>query len=363
MQSKIYLYEKFFTEKETEIFKANGLSASIFIYSTGVKAVKIKNEKGSATLLPYMGQMIWRADFNGYELTMKSIHDEPIQAKECYAETYGCFLMHCGLTAMGNPTSEDTHTPHGELPVCKYDSVYIVYGNDEKGNYIGLSGVYTNKAAFERNYEFIPLIKLYENKTYFDIEVKFTNNKDVPLEYYYLCHINHRPVDGAKLEYTADRKTIKVNHEVPEGYFDEKGAKATNDYLDRLDKNPALMDDIGAEGQAYRPEIVFSMKYTADENGNAYTMQINPDKTATYVIHRPEELPYGVRWITRTDDEDAIGMVLPATAEHFGKLYCQRNNQQRYLKRGETVTYKMQTGYLDEAGASAMLDKIKSMGF
>ena len=56
-------------------------------------------------------------------------------------------------------------------------------------------------------------------------------------------------------------------------------------------------------------------------------------------------------------------MILPATAEHFGKLYCQRNNQQRYLKRGETVTYKMQTGYLDEAGAKEMLAKIKSMGF
>lgn len=361
---KIYLYENFFTEKEKTIYSNGNLSASLFIYDTGVKAVKIKNSKGSATILPYMGQMIWRADFNGKELTMKSIYDQPANAKITYGETYGCFLMHCGLTAMGNPTAEDTHLPHGELPIAKYDSVYIVTGSDEKGDYVGVSGVYSTKSAFETNYDFSPIVKLYDGATYFDIEVNFTNNKDVPLEYYYLCHINHRPVDGATLSYTADRSKIKVNHEVPENYFNAEGAKATNDYLDRLDKDPSIMDNVGAEGQSYQPEIVFgTTSYKGDENGYAYTMQINPDKTATFVMHKPEELPYGVRWIARTQDEDAIGMVLPATAEHFGRIYCQKNNQQRYLKKGETVTYHMRTGLLNAEEAEKMQAKIKKMGF
>ena len=363
MQSKIYLYERYFTEKEMPLFSQGELKASLFTYSTGVKAVKIQNSKGSATLLPYMGQMVWRCDFNGRELTMKTPFDEPIQAKVTYSETYGCFLMHCGLTAMGNPTAEDTHLPHGELPVCKYQQVYLVYGSDEKGNYVGLSGVYTHMACYELNYDFSPIVKLYENASSLDVEVTFTNNKDVPLEYYYLCHINHRPIDGSKLYYTADRKKIKVNHEVPENYFDQAGAKATNEYLNALDKDQSLMDDIGAKGQAYRPEIVFNCVYNQDENGNAYTMQVYPDGTACYVIHKPEELPYGVRWISRTDEEDTLGMVLPATAEHFGKLYCQANNQQRYLKKGESVTYHMETGVLDKAEALKMQEKIKKMGY
>lgn len=364
MSNKIYIYENFFTEREKTIFSCGNLSASLFIYDTGVKAVKIKNSKGSATILPYMGQMIWRADFNGKELAMKSIYDQPIQPKVAYGESYGCFLMHCGLTAMGNPTAEDTHAPHGELPFAKYQSVYIVSGKDENGEYVGISGVYTNKACYELNYDFSPMVKLYDNATYLDVEVKFTNNKDVPLEYYYLCHINHLPVDGSTLSYTADRSKIKVNHEVPDNYFNEKGAKATNDYLDKLDKDPSIMDKIGAEGQSYQPEIVFGiMSYKGDENGNAYTMQIYPDKTATFVMHKPEELPYGVRWISRTKDEDAIGMVLPATAEHFGKLYCQKNNQQRYLKQGETVTYHIKTGLLDKDQTEKMQTKIKKMGF
>lgn len=363
MQSKIYLHESFFSENQKEIFSSGELKASIFTYSTGVKAVKIQNSKGSGILLPFMGQMIWRAQFNGYELAMKSIFDEPIQAKVAFGETYGCFLMHCGLTAMGNPTAEDTHIPHGELPICKYDSAYLVYGNDEKGNYIGLSGIYTHKMCYELNYEFSPLVKLYEGQTYFDIEVNFKNNKDVPLEYYYLCHINHRPVDGAKLVYSADRKTIKVNHEVPDNYFSQEDALATNKYLDELDKNPAIMDDIGGKNQSYHPEIVFSMKYSSDKEGNAYTMQVNPDKTATYVIHKPEQLPVGTRWISRTDDEDALGMILPATSEHMGRLYCQRNNQQLYLKKGQSITYNMQTGLLDKDQAQKMQEKIKKMGF
>ncbi len=360
---KINIYENYFSELEKEICSFGELSATLFTYKTGVKAIKIKNSKGSATILPYMGQMIWRLDFNGVELSMKTMYTDPIPVTEDYTGSYGCFLMHCGLTAMGNPTERDNHKPHGELPIAKYEDVCILMDTDEKGDYIAVTGKYNRKFCYDVNYDFIPLIKLYKNATFIDIKASFTNNKDIPLEYYYLCHINHKPIDGAKLLYTADRKTIKVNRCVPENYWDEAGGDATNKYLDRLMGNPSLMDEVGQEGQAYSPEIVFSMKYTADENGNAYTMQLNPDGTATYVVHRPEELPVGTRWISRTEDEDAMGMILPATSEHLGRTYCREHGQQKYLNKGETITYNMQTGLLDEKGAKALAEKIKSMGF
>ena len=362
--NKLYLYEDFFTRDEKEVASCGKLSASIFTYSTGVKAVRLKNDRGAIVLLPYMGQMIWRAEFDGYDMTMKTIFDEPIAAKEVFGETYGCFLMHCGLTAMGNPTREDDHKPHGELPIAKYQKVFIVSGEDEEGKYIGLSGVYTHKSCYALNYDFSPLVKIYEGKTIINIDASFTNNKDVPLEYYYLCHINHRPVDGATLEYTADRKSIKVNHEVPDGYFSEADAKATNDYLNALDKNPGIMDKIGDAGQCYRPEIVFYCKYTEDKDGNAYTMQYDKKGGhSTFVIHKPEELPFGIRWISRTEDEDTMGMVLPATSEHLGKLYCQRNGQSKFLNKGETVKYHMVTGLMNNAEAEALYKKIKALGY
>ena len=363
MENRVYLKEAYFADGETALLTLGTLSASLFTYSTGVRAVRLANERGSLVLLPYMGQMVWRCEFDGRELTMKSIYDEPQPAVHVYGETYGGFLMHCGLTAMGNPTAEDTHLPHGELPIAKYQSVYLISGEDERGRYIGLSGVYSHKRCFEANYDFTPVIKLYEGATSLDVTVTFTNNKDVPLEYYYLCHINHRPVDGAKLLYTAPRKTIVVNHEVPEDYFSPAGAAATNAYLDRLDADPGLMDEIGAEGQAYAPEIVFCCFYEADDEGKAYTMQKNPDGSATYVIHRPAELPCGVRWIARTEDEDALGMVLPATAEHKGLIFCRERGYQRYLAKGESVTYHMETGLLGAAAAAEMEKKIHTLGF
>lgn len=363
MENKFYLQESYFTDKETTVVAAGSLTATIFRYSTGVLAVRLANARGNLVLLPYMGQMVWRCCFDGRELTMKSIYDEPMPAVHVYGETYGGFLMHCGLTAMGNPTAEDSHLPHGELPIAKYHTVCVVSGEDEGGAYIGLTGVYSHKRCFEQNYDFVPLIKLYEDSTAIDVKVTFTNHKDVPLEYFYLCHINHRPVDGARLLYTGRRDRVIVNHEVPENYHSAADAAATNAYLDRLDQDAGLMDEIGAAGQSYRPEIVFCCFYEADADGVAYTMQKNPDGTATFVTHRPDELPYGTRWIARTDDEDALGMVLPATAEHKGYLYCKAHGQERFLARGESVTYTMRTGLLSADEAAVMEEKIHALGF
>ena len=360
MQNKVYLRENYFDGKE-RVFLQNGtLTASTFVYDSGVKALRIANERGYIIVLPFMGQMIWRANFDGKELTMKSIHEEPLPAKQFYGETYGCFLMHCGLTAMGNPTAEDTHTPHGELPIAQYFDAYLLTGKDEKGRYIAIGGSYRYMRAFEHNYEFCPLVKLYENSAEIEVEVNITNHKDMPLEYFYLCHINHRPIDGAKLCYTADRKNITPHHEVPDGY---PQGELTNAYLDRLDKDVSIMDEVGAEGQAYAPEIVFTCKYDADENGDAYTMQVNPDGTATYVCHKPSELPFGVRWIARTKDEDAMGMLLPATAQHMGYLYCKKNGLEKYLASGEKLTYHIRTGLLNKEQATKLQDKIKKLGF
>ena len=76
--------------------------------------------------------------------------------------------------------------------------------------------------------------------------------------------------------------------------------------------------------------------------------------------HDPRQLPYGTRWIARTDDEDALGMCLPATSEHKGRLFCQAHRQQRILKTGKTVRYHVETGFLDRAGAQKMKKLIAS---
>ncbi|MBR2916203.1 MAG: DUF4432 family protein [Clostridia bacterium] len=356
MNGKINLTKEMFSKDEKVLYESGLLSVTVFKYSTGIEAVSLKNDKGYVTLLPFVGQQIWDMEFLGRNLVMKSIYDEPEVCYENYGESYGCFLMHCGLTAMGNPTAEDTHLPHGELPIAKYKEAYILTGEDEKGKYIALSGVYTHKRAFEINYEFCPECRIYEGSSLIDVTVNFKNNKDLPLEYFYLCHINYLPVDGSKLLYTAKHENIVAHHEVPAGYPKEK---ETNDYLDKLDNDISIMDNIDKASQSYAPEIVFTCIYDADENGEAHTMQVMPDGYSCYVCHRPEELPFGIRWISRTDDEDALGMVLPATAEHMGYLYCKEKGYEKYLGSGETVTYHIRTGILTPDESEKIKNKIK----
>ena len=349
---KVFLKDAWFAEKETTIVEDGEFAASIFRYPTGVAAVRVKNGKGEFTALPFRGQMVWRCSFLGRELAMKSIYDVP-QDCERFGHTYGCFLMHCGLTAMGNPTAADTHFGHGELPLAKYDEAWIEVGADKRGKYIALGGVYNYMRCFEANYSFSPCTKLYAGETKMVVDVSFTNHKDLPLEYYYLCHVNHRPVDGSKLLYTADPKTAIINHEVPDGYRKD-WADATNAFLARFDKDHTVGDKVGVKGESYRPEIVNCFFHHAAKDGKAYTMQVHPDGTSIYVAHNPKELPYGTRWIARTDDEDAMGMCLPATSEHKGRLFCQAHKQQRVLKTGKSVSYHVETGFLDRAATKAM---------
>lgn len=357
MVGKIHLYKDDFSEKERVIFESEKLSVTGFRYSTGVEAVTLKNDKGYVTLLPFMGQMVWDMEFLGHNVVMDSIFDKPEICYENYTESYGCFLMHCGLTAMGNPTAEDTHLPHGELPMSRYSEAYILTGEDEKGRYIALSGVTTRKRPYEINYEFSPECRLYEGKSTIDVTVNITNKKDLPLEYFYLCHINYKPIDGSKLYYTAKHENITVHHEVPDGYPKLEG-KLTNEYLDRLDKDVSLMDTVDKNTQSYDPEIVFTCRYEAGEDGAAHTIQQLPDGFSCYVKHFPDELPFAMRWISRTGDEEAMGMVLPATAEHMGYIYCKSKGQERYLKTGEKATFHMTTGILSPDDSEKMKDKI-----
>lgn len=358
MEGRIPLYKELFGRDTKTVFEAGSLRAEIFTYSTGVDAVRLSNGAGFVVALPFMGQMIWDMEFLGHNGRMRSIYDEPMPCKETYGESYGCFVMHCGLTAIGNPTAADTHLPHGELPIAHYNKAWLAFGEDARGRYLALGGEYEHKRCYEYNYIFSPECRLYENDSVIDVTASFENRKDLPLEYYYLCHINYRPAEGGRLYYTAYPTDIKAHHEVPEGH---PAADATNTYLARLDEDASVMDVVDSKTQSYAPEIVFTCKYFADAEGNAHTMQLLPDGYAQYVTHRPAELPFGIRWISRTEDEDAMGMVLPATAEHLGRIYCREQGYARYLKKGERVTYRMQTGILAPEKATRMAAYIQDL--
>jgi hypothetical protein len=62
------------------------MRAVAFKYSTGVCAVRVENNRGYYIILPFQGQQIWRAFFDGHDLVMKTKFSEPVPTME-YLQT------------------------------------------------------------------------------------------------------------------------------------------------------------------------------------------------------------------------------------------------------------------------------------
>lgn len=361
MENKFFLNPSMFEEKEKLILDNGVMKAYAFKYSTGVAAVRVENEKGYFILLPYQGQQIWRAKFLGKSLTMKTSFAEPVPTND-FLETYGCFYMHCGVRAMGVCGPEDTHQTHGELTVAEYKNAWLLSGEDEKGAYIAVSGEYVGKKSFCYHYRFVPECRLYADETLLNVSVHLENLRTTPFTYMYLGHANFRPVDGSELVYSAkyDAEHIKV-HKIIDPDTPKEIAEPLAAYMDAVQENPELHHKIGAPNQYYDPEICFTVYYEKDENGMAHTMQRMPDGNAFYITHPVEALPIGIRWMARTGDEDSLGMVLPATAEHLGFTHAKNNGQLKTLEPGAQLNFQIKLGLLEADGAEAVAKKIEAI--
>lgn len=356
---KINITKSFFADREQLLLTHGEFNVTAFKYSTGVEALRVENSKGYFIILPFKGQQLWKLNFNGTNLSMKTTINEPVPTKD-YLKTYGGFLYHCGICSFGAP--DEIHPQHGELPNADYNSAYISCGKDEKGKYIAVGGTADYDVAFTKKYRFSPECRLYEGETVLKISVSLENMRNDPMEYMYLCHINFKPIDGAKLICSAetDSRHIKVYRAVGENVPKEKALKL-NSYFDRLEKNPEIHTNVGSADEAYDPEICFGIRYSGDKNGRAYSMQYKEGFGACYVSHPTDILPYAIRWISRTDDEDSMGMVLPATGEHLGYKYAKENGQIRFLAPHERLEFYIEAGYIDGQRSEAVLKKISEI--
>ena len=316
---RVYLKKEMFSDREFVLVQNQNMRATAFKYSTGVEALKVENKKGHFVILPFKGQQIWRLHFLGKDLHMKTMMDEPRQTKE-YLHTYGAFLLHCGITAFGSPGEGDTHVQHGELPSADYQMAYLECGDD----YMVVGGRIDYDKTFVQNYSFSTECRLQEDDTVLHFHITLENRRSKPMEYMYLCHINFRPIDGAEI---MDTSNFKEAYRVGEG-----------------------------DQSIYNPETCFTIQYKEGWDNRGYTLQYT-EEGACYVNHPIDVLPVGVRWISRTGDEDSMGMILPATAAPNGYTWAKKNGQIRFLGAKERIEFDIETGYLEREQAQ----KIKSI--
>jgi hypothetical protein len=357
-ETTVRLSPEFFSEREKTLVESGPLSASAFAFEGGVCALRLKNELGHLVMLPFQGQQIWSAEFNGRNLTMQSMFDAP-RATRDYLQTYGGFLLHCGATAMGVPTPEDTHPLHGELPNAPYQQAYLVIGQDEGGSYIGLGGQYQYTLAFNHNYVAEPLVKLYAGSSLFWVTMTITNLKRSEMELMYLAHVNFRPVDNGRLVYSAPStpEHIRVRTSIPSHVHPGPGYV---EFIQELARQPDK-HNVLVPGLPFDPEVVFFLDYLADAEGWAHSMQVHPDGGADYIRHRPDQLDKGVRWICRTPDQDALGLLLPATAEPEGYLAERAKGNLKVLPAGGQFHFELEIGALAPAEVGPMQEKISQI--
>jgi len=348
----------FFSEVERPFVKEGELAATLFRFESGIEAVRISNSRGEIVVLPFQGQQVWDARFDGRTLTMKSLFTEPVCTRQ-FTATYGAFLLHCGATAMGNPGREDTHPLHGELPNAPYQDSSLLLGTDEKGQFIAIEGMYRHTIAFECDYVARPRVTMRPGEAVLSITMEISNLRKVPMELMYLAHINFKPVDDARLVYSAPctPDSVRVRTMIPP---DIHPAAGYDEFLKEIAADPSR-HNVLKPGLAFDPEVVLSLSYRADEKGWAHSLMVHPDGHASYVGHKPDQLPHGVRWISRIPDQDAIGIVLPATAEPDGYIAEKAKGNLKVLPAGESVRYEIEAGLLTPPQVQERAERIKKI--
>jgi hypothetical protein len=177
MNTRIPLYREVFAEPEKILLQSEDFKVSAWTYPSDVLAVSLENSRGRLVVLPYQGQMIWSAVFEGCDLTMTHLFKQP-RPSPTIIDTYGCFMFHSGLLRNGCPAPDDTHALHGEMPCAPMDTAWLEIGE----GFVRLGGSYEYAKGFGDRYRASPSVTLRADSALFDIDMDVTNLAGKPME-------------------------------------------------------------------------------------------------------------------------------------------------------------------------------------
>jgi hypothetical protein len=354
MMTRVELHEAMFGpawgSERRVLLSHGGITVQAFRFDSGVAAIEVDSGAARAVLLPYLGQQIWDLYAQGRRLTMQSVFDEPEAGKD-YLGNYGAFLIHCGGTAMGNPSPDDDHSLHGELPALRYRQATLECGSDARGAYVTLTGEGHDRRAFGHHFVSRPRLRMTAGSARIDLDVAVQNWGGARMPFMYLAHVNFRPVAGGVIvdALRDDRAGLRIRPtDLPADADPDQRA-----WHDAVAADPASHRRIDA-GTRIDPEVVMVMTLPTGLDGQTHGMQLHPDGTADFISYDKRDLPVAVRWITRGPERQALGLILPGTAAPDGRAAAQRAGQVIDLPPGGSFTTSMCFGALDADEAKKM---------
>lgn len=347
MSARIPLYRALFCEQEKTLLQSADFKVSAWAYPSGVLALSLENSRGRLVVLPYQGQMIWSAVFDGCDLTMTNLFDQP-RPTPTVIGTYGCFMFHSGLLRNGCPAPTDDHALHGEMPCAPMDTAWLEIDD----GWLRLGGEYEYAQGFGDRYRARPSVTLKAGSALFDIGMDVTNLAGKPMELMYMAHMNYAYVDGGRFVEPLGLERLRLRSSVPDH------VKPTPDwsaYMAQLAEHPQQLAQLDQPG-LYDPEIVFFFDgVRADALGQAHFLLDHPGGAAFYTRYRPEEFEHAARWILHNPDQQVAAFVLPSTCEPEGYNAEKAKGNVRSLAPGASAAFSVTTGYLSAKERQVLL--------
>lgn len=355
----IPLHRDSLTSVERPVIRAGGLSASLFRYESGIEALRLRNERGELVILPWFGQMIWDAGFDGVDLAMRSGFDMPLPS-ETIAGTYGCFAFHSGLLRNGVPAAGDDHAAHGEFPCARMRSAWLELLEQDGVLSLRLTSERDHVMGFGPHYRARPSVTLAEDSALFDLALSVENRSGRPMELMYMAHVNFAFVPGGRIIQPAPflPETVIVRRAIP-AHVQPTDAYRT--LIDALAVAPDRMQVLD-EPDRYDPEQVFYIKaLNTDDAGRTSLMLQRPDGDAFALTYAPSEFPHCVRWILDDPDQGVAAFALPSTCEPEGYSAEKRKGNVRLVPPGGQAHFSLTLGHLDQGEADHMAQRIAAL--
>jgi len=351
--------ETFASCGEHLVAESAAFTVTAFRYPSSVEGLRIANARGHIVVLPFLGQMIWDAVFDGCRLTMGNVFTYPRHASSIL-ETYGAFVYHAGVLRNGTPGPQDTHPLHGEMPVARMDSAHLRLGQDAQGSFVEVGSQVQYAIGFGPHYVAHPRLRLHANSALIEIEMVVENRATQPMELMYMLHANFNFVADAHIHqatsYTPQHTVVRQaipGHVTPTPAFLE--------LLEDLAHNPDRMR-ILAEPQRYSPEQVFYIRgLGCNAEGRTQMVMALPSQDAFSVSYRPQDLPHCVRWILNDGNAQVAAFALPSTCEPEGYSAEKAKGHVRLLAPGEVARFPVTLGYLNATEAHAAIAHINTM--
>ncbi|MRX51916.1 DUF4432 family protein [Paracoccus sp. S-4012] len=359
MIATVPLHPDQFTPAPRAVARLGGLTATAFRYPTGIAALTLANARGQVEILPFMGQMLWAATFDGHRLGMESQFAAPRLAGTIIG-TYGCLGFHSGLLSNGVPTAADDHPVHGEFPTAPMDEAWLELGRDDRGDFIRLGGARDHIEGFGPHYRATPSVTLHDGAAQFDWTMTVENRSAFPMPLQYMAHLNPAWVPGARIHqpapYTPERTQVRAA--VPAHVTPNPEYLAL---IDALKRDPAAMAALDRD--ECDPEQVFYIRDPGtDAEGMAHLMLRAPEGHGLALSYRRDQFPKLVRWLLANGDTKVAAFGLPSTCEPEGRAAEAGKGNVISLAPGAGTDFRLRFGLLTTPEAERMAALINDTG-